>query len=93
MMKPKLEVTLQDLSFLYTAKMKWDEDFATQIPRFESVNGDAINNNFRNAYWLPDWISVMIFRTYFNSVDSEFQILIDNADGIDPYVVLCGWEL
>jgi hypothetical protein len=87
-----LEVTKQDLSFLYTAKMKWDADFATQTLRFEDVKGLAVNFRFQNAYWLPDWTTAMIFRAYLTSVDAHFQILMDNADGIDPYVVLCDWE-
>jgi len=33
-MSIQLDISLQDLSFLYTAKMKWDADFASQKPRF-----------------------------------------------------------
>jgi len=88
----QLEVTLEDLSFLYTAKMKWDADFASQLLRFEAVKGEEVWNKLTNAYWLPDWTTAMIFRAYLTSVDAHFQILMDNADGIDPYVVLCDWE-
>lgn len=88
----QLNITLEDLSFLYTAKMKWDAEFATQLPRFEDVKGKPVNMGFINAYWLPDWTTAMIFRAFLTSVDAEFQILLDNADGIDPYVVLCDWE-
>jgi hypothetical protein len=88
----QLEVTLEDLSFLYTAKMKWDADFASQLPRFEAIKGEPIWNKLTNAYWLPDWTTAMIFRAYLTSVQADFQILMDNADGIDPYVILCGWE-
>ena len=88
----QLDITLEDLSFLYTAKMKWDADFASQLLRFESVKGERIWKNVNNAYWLPDWTTAMIFRAFLTSVDAEFQILLDNADGIDPYVVLCDWE-
>jgi hypothetical protein len=87
-----LDITKQDLSFLYTAKMKWDADFATQTTRFDSVLGHAVDFRLTNAYWLPDWTTAMIFRSYLTSVQADFQILIDNADGIDPYVVLCDWE-
>jgi hypothetical protein len=87
-----VEVTLQDLSFLYSAKMKWDAEFASQTPRFESVKGEAVDFRLENAYWLPDWTTAMIFRAFLTSMDAPFQILLDNADGIDPYVVLCGWE-
>ena len=87
-----LDISLQDLSFLYTAKMKWDAEFASQLPRFEAVKGESVSMAFVNAYWLPDWTSAMIFRAFLTSVDAEFQILLDNADGIDPYVVLCDWE-
>jgi hypothetical protein len=88
----QIEVTLEDLSFLYTAKMKWDADFASQLLRFEAVKGEEVWNKLTNAYWLPDWTTAMIFRAYFTSVQADFQILMDNADGIDPYVILCGWE-
>ena len=91
-MPTPLEITIEDLSFLYTVSMKWDAEFATQTDRFEAVKGEAVNHEFANAYWLPDWISAMVFRTYLTSVEAPFQILIDNADGIDPYVVLCNWE-
>lgn len=88
----QLDISLQDLSFLYTAKMNWDADFASQLPRFQAVKGEEVSTSFINAYWLPDWTTAMIFRSYFTSVDSPFQILLDHADGIDPYVVLCDWE-
>jgi hypothetical protein len=87
-----LEVTKQDLSFIYTAKMKWDADFATQTTRFDSVLGHAVDFRLTNAYWLPDWTSAMIFRSYLTAIDAEFQIFLDNADGIDPYVVICDLE-
>jgi hypothetical protein len=91
-MPTPLEIIIEDLAFLYTISMKWDAEFATQIDRFQAVKGEAVNHEFANAYWLPDWITAMVFRTYLTSVDAPFQILIDNADGIDPYVVLCNWE-
>lgn len=84
----QLDIIVEDLSFLYTAKMKWDADFASQLPRFESVKGEPIWNRLTNAYWLPDWTTAMIFRSYLTTVQADFQILMDNADGIDPYVVL-----
>jgi hypothetical protein len=88
-----LDVSKQDLSFLYTVSMKWDAEFATQTNRFESVLGHAVDFRLTNAYWLPDWTTAMIFRSYLTSIDvPDFQILIDNADGIDPYVVLCNLE-
>jgi hypothetical protein len=87
-----IDVTEQDLSFLFTAKMEWDKDFATQTFRFESVLGQAVDFRFANAYWLPDWTTAMIFRSYLQSMDASFQILLDNADGIDPYVVLSDLE-
>ena len=88
----QLDISLQDLSFLYTAKMKWDADFASQKPRFEAIKGEEVWTKYCNAYWLPDWTTAMIFRAYLTTVQAEFQILLDNADGIDPYVILCGWE-
>ena len=87
-----VEVTLQDLSFLYPAKMKWDAEFASQTPRFEAIKGEEVWTKYCNAYWLPDWTTAMIFRAYLTHANAPFQILLDNADGIDPYVVLCGWE-
>jgi hypothetical protein len=72
--------------------MKWDADFASQLLRFEAVKGEEVWNKLINAYWLPDWTTAMIFRSYLISVQADFQILMDNADGIDPYVILCGWE-
>jgi hypothetical protein len=87
-----LDITLEDLSFLYTAKMKWGADFASQLPRFEAVKGETVSTAFVNAYWLPDWTTAMIFRSYLTAIDAEFQILLDNADGIDPYVVICDLE-
>jgi hypothetical protein len=87
-----LNIQVQDLSFLYSIKMGWDSEFATQTDRFESVKGEAVNFRLKNAYWLPDWTTAMIFRAYLQSINADFQILIDNADGIDPYVVLCNEE-
>jgi len=84
-----LDVSKQDLSFLYTISMKWDAEFATQSDRFESVLGHAVDFRLTNAYWLPDWTTAMIYRSYLTSINQEFQILIDNADSMDPYVVLC----
>ena len=88
----QLDISLQDLSLLYTAKMKWDAEFALQLPRFEAIKGEPIWNKYCNAYWLPDWTTAMIFRAYLTHANAPFQILIDNADGIEPYVVLCDWE-
>jgi hypothetical protein len=85
-----LNIKVEDLSFLFTAKMEWNKEWATQSQRFECVKGTAIDYRLTNAYWLPDWISVMIFRAYLESINATFQILMDNADGIDPYVVTCG---
>jgi len=84
-----LDVSKQDLSFLYTISMKWDAEFATQSDRFESVLGHAVDFRLTNAYWLPDWTTAMIYRSYLTSINQEFEILIDNADAMDPYVVLC----
>ena len=30
----------------------------------------------------------MIFRAYLTSINAHFQILLDNAEDLDPYVVL-----
>ena len=87
-----IDVTIEDLSFLYVAKMEWNSEFATQSQRFECVKGTAIDFRLHNAYWLPDWTSAMIFRAYLSAIEAPFQILLDNADGIDPYVILCDEE-
>jgi len=83
-----LDIVREDLSFLYVAKMEWGQDFADQVGRFEDVLGQVILLDTRNAYWLPDWTSAMIFRSYHASIGASCQILLDNAEGIDPYVVL-----
>lgn len=87
-----LDIIREDLSFLYTAKMQWDESWGLEDlianHRFEDVLGNAISYEKRNAYWLPDWTSAMIFRSYHASIGASCQILLDNAEGIDPYVVL-----
>jgi hypothetical protein len=87
-----VEIIVEDLSFLYTAKMAWDSEWATQSDRFENAKGHAIDFRLPNAYWLPDWATVMIFRSYLSSIKAEFQILLDNAEGIDPYVIICNEE-
>jgi hypothetical protein len=87
-----LDIITEDLFFLYTAKMDWDADWATQSARFQEVKGQAINFRLPKAYWLPDWTTAMIFRAYLTSINAEFQILLDNAEGIDPYVILCTEE-
>ena len=88
-----LEIICEDLSFLYVAKMEWKtNDWSNQSDRFENVKGEKIDFNFANAYWLPDWTTAMIFRAYLTSIKADFQILLDNADGIDPYVVICKEE-
>jgi len=91
-MAVQLEIIVEDLSFLYTAKMAWDSGWSNQSDRFEAVKGEDINWSLGTAYWLPDWNSVMVFRTYLSSINAEFQILLDNAEGIDPYVILCNLE-
>jgi hypothetical protein len=87
-----LDIIREDLSFLYVAKMEWVEDFQLQTDRFEDVLGNEVDYYFRNAYWLPDWTSAMIFRSYHSSIGAICQILLDNAEGIDPYVVLTNEE-
>jgi hypothetical protein len=87
-----LDIIREDLSFLYVAKMEWDAEFATQTNRFQEVKGHAVDFRMLNAYWLPDWTSAMIFRAYLTSIKADFQILLDNADGIDPYVIICNEE-
>jgi len=88
-----LDIIREDLSFLYVAKMEWNSnDWSTQSDRFENIKGEAIDFNLANAYWLPDWTSAMIFRVYLTSIKADFQILLDNADGIDPYVIICNEE-
>jgi hypothetical protein len=84
-----LDVIREDLSFLYTAKMDWDRSWVEQANRFQEIKGQAISWKLPIAYWLPDWTTAMIYRAYLTSINASFQILIDNADGIDPYVVLC----
>ena len=85
-----LDIIREDLSFLYVAKMGWDDGWIDheQGNRFEDVLGNAIDYSYRHAYWLPDWTSAMIFRSYHASIGASCQILLDNAEGIDPYVVL-----
>jgi hypothetical protein len=89
----QLEVIVEDLSFLYEIKMEWKGiDWETQFNRFENIKGNAIDFEYANAYWLPDWISVMVFRTYLSSIKAEFQILLDNAEGLDPFIIICDEE-
>jgi hypothetical protein len=85
-----LDIIREDLSFLYTAKMNWGQDWLDHEHgnRFEDVKGQPIKWELPTAYWLPDWTTAMIFRAYLTSINAEFQILLDNADGLDPYVVL-----
>jgi len=83
-----LDIIREDLSFLYTAKMDWDKTWLEQAKRFEDVKGQPIKWELPTAYWLPDWTTAMIFRAYLTSINASFQILLDNADGLDPYVVL-----
>jgi hypothetical protein len=83
-----LDIIREDLSFLWVAKMEWGQDFANQVGRFEDVLGQPVFLDTRQAYWLPDWTTVMIFRAYLKSINADFQILLDNAEGIDPYVLL-----
>jgi hypothetical protein len=88
-----IDITRDDLSFLYVAKMEWKtNDWSSQFDRFEYVKGEEIDFDFANAYWLSDWTSAMIFRAYLTSIKADFQILLDNADGIDPYVIICNEE-
>jgi hypothetical protein len=87
-----LDIIREDLSFLYVAKMEWNAEFATQGNRFQEVKGHSVDFRLPNAYWLPDWTSAMIFRAYLTSIKADFQILLDNADGIDPYVIICNEE-
>ena len=88
-----LDIIVEDLSFLYTAKMEWHGiGWAEQSDRFENVKGEEIDFTLTNAYWLPDWTSAMIFRAYLSSINESFQILMDNADGIEPYVILTNKE-
>ena len=83
-----LDIIREDLSFLYTISDDWGRSWLEQGKRFEDVKGQAIDFRLPKAYWLPDWTTAMIFRSYLESIDATFQILMDNADGIDPYVVL-----
>jgi hypothetical protein len=88
-----LEIIPEDLCFLYTAKMEWQGiDWSAQEGRFQNVKGDDIDFTLANAYWLPDWTSAMIFRAYLTSINAPFQILLDNADGLDPYIVITNKE-
>ena len=87
------EINEVDLCFLYTAHMGWMEnDWSNQTDRFDNIEGDEIDFTLANAYWLPDWTTVMIFRAYLESTNESFQILMDNADGIEPYVILTNKE-
>ena len=88
-----LDIIVEDLSFLYTAKMEWHGvEWAEQSDRFENVKGEEIDFTLTNAYWLPDWTSAMIFRAYLSSINAPFQILLDNAEGVDPYIVVTSKE-
>lgn len=83
-----LDIIREDLSFLYTVSMDWDKSWLEQAKRFEDIKGQAIDFRLPKAYWLPDWTTAMIFRAYLTSINAHFQILMDNADSMDPYVVL-----
>jgi len=87
-----LDIIVEDLSFLYVAKMDWNSEWATQSDRFQEVKGHSVDFRLPKAYWLPDWTTAMIFRAYLTSIKADFQILLDNADGIDPYVIICKEE-
>ena len=87
-----LDIIREDLSFLYTVSMDWDKTWLEQANRFEDVKGQAIDWRLPKAYWLPDWTTAMIFRAYLTSINAHFQILLDNADEMDPYIVICKEE-
>ena len=87
-----LNIIREDLSFLYSISMDWDQDWEEQFERFEDVKGQQVDFTLAKAYWLPDWATVMIFRSYLESINASFQILIDNAEDLDPYLVICNEE-
>jgi hypothetical protein len=87
-MSIQLNILREDLSFLYTAKMNWNKEWIQINYRFEDVLGYPVNFEDSNAYWLPDWTTAMIFRAYLESINGRFQILLDNAEGMEPYVVI-----
>jgi hypothetical protein len=92
-----MHIQREDLSFLYTTTMDWAnyiEDWKPQIEseRFESLLGDDIAEDFDTAYWLPDYVAAMVFRDFLTRAQIPFQILLDNAEGLDPYVVLVSEE-
>ena len=92
-----MHIQREDLPFLYTTSMEWAsyiEDWKPQIQsdRFESLLGQSISQEFSKAYWLPDYVSAMVFRDYLTNANIAFQILLDNAEGLDPYVVLTSEE-
>ena len=88
----KLKILREDLSFLYTARMDWNQNWQQIDYRFQDVLGNPVNFEDSNAYWLPDWTTAMIFRAYLTSINAHFQILLDNADEMDPYIVICKEE-
>ena len=92
MTPPMIEITRQDLSFIFSIGMDWDQAWSTHPDRFENIHGQPISFEFKKAYWLQDWISVMIFRSYLTSINANFQILMDNAEDLDPYIVICDEE-
>jgi len=92
-----MHIQREDLSFLYTTTMDWasyQEDWKPQVDsnRFESILGDEISFEFATAYWLPDYLSAIAFRDFLTSADLDFQLLLDNAEGLDPYVVITSEE-
>jgi hypothetical protein len=91
-MQITLEITKEDLSFIYVIGMDWDEAWSSHADRFDVIDGKPISYEFKKAYWLQDWISVMIFKSYLESINASFQILMDNAENLDPYLVICHEE-
>lgn len=88
-----LDIEESDLCFLYNTQMAWKgNDWENQSHRFDNLEGYEIDYALANVYWIPDWTAVMIFRAYLESTNTPFQILMDNAIGVEPFVIITDKE-
>lgn len=79
---PRFPVTVDAYDFLQLShdNQAWAGHQIRDNGRFEAMTGDDVDYSWPHAYWYPDWVTVIIARSFLDGAGHGYQIISDLED-------------
>ncbi|SEF38127.1 hypothetical protein SAMN05421837_11878 [Amycolatopsis pretoriensis] len=79
---PRLPVTVDAYDFrqLSHDHRLWAGHQSRDDHRFEAMTGDDVDYSWPHAWWYPDWLTVIVARSFLDATGHRYQIISDLDD-------------